>query len=441
MPDCPVGIECMQVMPSPKTYDNMCLLEAAGATFLYEGACRVDTCTDSDNGKDYFIKGSTTICSSGGGGTEVNAGSCALHIDNCSSTTNLMEYYCNGNLLGTVNYVCPNGCKDGACIAPLIPNLLSIKYEIIRFNDAKGPASLYAYELGKFLLYVKNTGGPIRVSYLNTLVPSFEGIVKADDGSGQWTVNNIIISDSNYPNGIPTGTEFTYQFNGYITNSGQQTIKGTLGKTVCKTINVLPDPGCYDSDGGDVFIQGWNIGAAKCADQSKCRAYTRIADKCDSPNTLSEFYCENGFRYWKSVTCEKGCKDGACIPLVTYEAEASGNTLHGAARRNYCPDCSGGRMVSGMSSSNDYVIFNKINVETAGIYPLVISYLSVGDRGYKVSVNNGSYIDVPLDSGTSWYYPQNYTINISLNAGNNTIKFTIIRATSKPAPYLDKIVV
>lgn len=39
MPDCPVGSACIQVMPSPKTYGNMCLLEAAGAKFLYKGEC------------------------------------------------------------------------------------------------------------------------------------------------------------------------------------------------------------------------------------------------------------------------------------------------------------------------------------------------------------------------------------------------------------------
>ena len=39
--DCPVGAFCAQpaTMPAPTTYSNMCHLKAAGAEFLYEGAC------------------------------------------------------------------------------------------------------------------------------------------------------------------------------------------------------------------------------------------------------------------------------------------------------------------------------------------------------------------------------------------------------------------
>lgn len=38
---CPVGFSCPTVMPDPKTYGNLCMLEADGAEMLYPGECTV----------------------------------------------------------------------------------------------------------------------------------------------------------------------------------------------------------------------------------------------------------------------------------------------------------------------------------------------------------------------------------------------------------------
>ena len=40
MPTCPSGMACIQVMPQPQTYGNRCMMNAAGATFVYSGECR-----------------------------------------------------------------------------------------------------------------------------------------------------------------------------------------------------------------------------------------------------------------------------------------------------------------------------------------------------------------------------------------------------------------
>lgn len=42
MPICPIGMECVQMMPLPQTYSNQCMLAAAKATLLYEGVCDSD---------------------------------------------------------------------------------------------------------------------------------------------------------------------------------------------------------------------------------------------------------------------------------------------------------------------------------------------------------------------------------------------------------------
>src|SRR3989344_181275 len=75
-----------------------------GACIYVSGAA----CTDSDGGKDYFVKGTATRT---GEASQVDS-------DNCMSSTILREVYCNGNILSEENYNCPVGCSTGACNNP-----------------------------------------------------------------------------------------------------------------------------------------------------------------------------------------------------------------------------------------------------------------------------------------------------------------------------------
>ncbi|MDO8585279.1 MAG: hypothetical protein Q7R85_04160 [bacterium] len=65
-------------------------------------------CTDSDNGRNYTVKGSVKTATFSGN-------------DSCDDSK-LAEYYClnspsaYGDMFGVVEYNCPNGCKDGACL-------------------------------------------------------------------------------------------------------------------------------------------------------------------------------------------------------------------------------------------------------------------------------------------------------------------------------------
>jgi len=82
------------------------------------------TCIDSDEGKDYYVKGSTTDTYLGTPNTGTDT--CFLgsnSVSSCSGTDcTLFETFCDidsfsgnpyGNLIG---YSCPNGCSDGACL-------------------------------------------------------------------------------------------------------------------------------------------------------------------------------------------------------------------------------------------------------------------------------------------------------------------------------------
>ncbi len=121
---------------------------------------------------------------------------------------------------------------------------------------------------------------------------------------------------------------------------------------------------------------------------------------------------------------------------TTIEAEASGNTIAGAARIASCTACSGGQKVGyiGNGAAN-YVTINNVSVATAGTRQLTITYLLSGSRSFFVSVNGGAGQQVAL-TGTSFSTPANTTISVSLNAGANTIRFYNDTAY---APDLDKI--
>ena len=100
------------------------------------------TCTDSDSGKDYYVKG--TVTDIDGNGT-----------DYCSGANDLTEYFCGTQLqLNSETYTCPNGCQDGACVSSEIPEESCPEVSIIIYNYT---CNITAYP--KFItLNVQNRG-------------------------------------------------------------------------------------------------------------------------------------------------------------------------------------------------------------------------------------------------------------------------------------------
>jgi len=75
-----------------------------------DGACVAAasaTCTDTDNGKDYYTKGTTTMT--------YPDGSIKQNTDECGMFGLLYEYVCEEGNIKLTTYKCPNGCKEGAC--------------------------------------------------------------------------------------------------------------------------------------------------------------------------------------------------------------------------------------------------------------------------------------------------------------------------------------
>ena len=69
----------------------------------------ITTCTDSDGGNNYYVKGTLNFNN-------------ANYLDSCISPGLLNESYCNNTAYGSALYNCPGGCSNGACLpAPPAP--------------------------------------------------------------------------------------------------------------------------------------------------------------------------------------------------------------------------------------------------------------------------------------------------------------------------------
>ncbi len=94
----------------------------------------INTCTDSDGGKEYWIKGNVR------GEYTFFKTENFQHSDECKDEKTLIEYYCiedstKNRFQESIKYKCPNGCNKGKCNPPKIetPDKTSFLNIIKRF--------------------------------------------------------------------------------------------------------------------------------------------------------------------------------------------------------------------------------------------------------------------------------------------------------------------
>jgi|GEM_PF-660124 len=133
--------------------------------------------------------------------------------------------------------------------------------------------------------------------------------------------------------------------------------------------------------------------------------------------------------------------------VTVYEAEATGNTLGGAAVVANDSAASNGKLVGfiGAGSAN-FLQFNNVNVPTSGVYRMVVTHANaeyvgssgnIVDRYAEISVNGGNTQKVYFRNTFSWSTFKTAVVTVNLNAGNNTIKFS--NSSTGYAPNIDKI--
>jgi len=129
---------------------------------------------------------------------------------------------------------------------------------------------------------------------------------------------------------------------------------------------------------------------------------------------------------------------GTPPPVVrSFEAEASANTRGGQAAVRNSPGASGGALVGFVGNGTaNFLQYNTIAGNTAGSRPVTIYYASGADRSVSVSVNGGPATTVSTPNTGGWDTVGSVTVNLTLNAGANTIRLG--NATGW-APDLDRI--
>ena len=136
---------------------------------------------------------------------------------------------------------------------------------------------------------------------------------------------------------------------------------------------------------------------------------------------------------------EKGSKTYV-IPENRYEAEDAVINM-GEVRQaygDYQDAVSNGKFVGGFDGWTDSIIFT-VNAPKAGKYTMIIGYISMDVRSYDITVNGEKTEDFEItEIGNAWEGDtKTYTMDITLNAGDNTITFG--QNDGKPVPNLDYI--
>src|SRR4051812_8929174 len=124
-------------------------------------------------------------------------------------------------------------------------------------------------------------------------------------------------------------------------------------------------------------------------------------------------------------------------PVVSFEAEATTNTLSSTAKVVTCAACSGGRKVGHLGRDTGTLAFNNIHVTGTGRLDLTIAYLN-GDRSARtatLSVNGAAPVELTFAPTGDWNTPGVVRVSVVVKDGANTLT----PGGTGPAPDLDKI--
>lgn len=106
--------------------------------------CAQVTCTDTDGGRDYYVKGMITDSD---GISQVDY---CISLSTGNPIVNLMEFYCSEEGIRAVSeeYLCPHGCTDGAC------NECSVDSDCATASSGDSQGTRYICSRGKCIPYI-----------------------------------------------------------------------------------------------------------------------------------------------------------------------------------------------------------------------------------------------------------------------------------------------
>jgi hypothetical protein len=278
--------------------ESYCLLNEPSEFRTYceygcmNGACLAEpiNCKDSEEGKDYFVKGTVTYSNSGS-----NTDICILkNTDGSWGDTSyeapyLVEYSCpSSSDIGKEIYLCPSGCKDGACIKSIsfFRNSYWACYDGVESYEG-GPTSCKSSETW--------------LSYGNDFCKGH-----CSNVSGKCGLNSFKVWNECSENVTCTDSDGGYDYNvkGFVTGDLSPFGNGYEGRqgTVYDFCVQLSEDGVYPWVNETSNNNTWN----------RHEVYS-----CEKNCAIYEMAC-NGNIIWTVVPkCPYGCKDGACLEFTS----------------------------------------------------------------------------------------------------------------------------
>jgi hypothetical protein len=282
------------------------------------------TCTDSDGGKNYYVRGKVSGYEDGVYGEITDK--CVKYAPEDYLVLN--EGYCIDNKAHIIQYNCPNSCEDGACITLLIEeDIDGLEYlETKVIHDCELLEEIFDESqcTGTYMAtYALVNGGADEVNALvedhitdfsqqqvidymiSNFESGFEISVGEFEGNSYYYFNDKDISDS-----IRNSAIFWISDKKIIYLAiGNWNVDLISDDSIFEPLAISyfekhPSTLCTDSDGGkDYYVKGTITYGDSTAD-----------DSCEG-DVLTEFFCDPDFDepLDDQYNCPNGCSDGACI--------------------------------------------------------------------------------------------------------------------------------
>ncbi|MBD3310359.1 hypothetical protein GF351_04015 [Candidatus Woesearchaeota archaeon] len=237
---------------------------------------RITACTDSDQGMNYFVKGTITVTYADG--------KVEKRTDFCRSDNRLVEYGCSAaGIKAQSGIECDHGCKDGACVpAPITPAFN------IRLGGVLGPSEVTAEEDPVFLSLIHMSSDKA-LNISDKVLVKVNGEIKKSCGysaqvteqpyqTGYWWEGGVECqSEAWFPEQGTYEVEFFVDYGNLYAESDEK------DNSILKVVNVTPEVNCLDLD-----QDGFNGISDTCPTGKDCNDYD--ADI----NPLSAEVCNNG---------------------------------------------------------------------------------------------------------------------------------------------------
>ena len=254
-------------------------------------------CTDSDNGINYYVKGTTTGINSLGGAIT------ATDYCNASSASLIEEYSCNSGYLKISEYSCPNGCQNGSCL-PASNTTISVTAPV-------GGEQLQAGSYKNITWTAQSGVSSVNINlkgYPSASAVTRIATVLASAGTYSWRVGETISGTA------PAGSQYKIE----IANASNAETIPALSNNYFSIIGTAT---CTDSDSGKIYntkgtTTGLNYSNQFATSTDYCFSSTDIPS--NTGNFVREYFCsaDNKTLNTEFYACASGCENGACKQVV-----------------------------------------------------------------------------------------------------------------------------